>query len=140
VDNTAEKLERWCQAARKATGVEATTADSEEAARKLIVAGVDILIVDLFLTEQSENFEQEEDSEGLRLVDFCRQTNPESRIIAITSKLGGAHGIGATALEKGADDFISTAWQSVYADALLENRVKIFRELFRRRYEPRAVS
>lgn len=130
VDNTPEQLDDWCRVVERVTGVRPRTAQSPEAAREALESGpVHVLVVDLFLTPQSEKLAELDESEGLRLITACREQYPRSRIVAITSRLGETAKAGAAVLLAGADDFISTAWPRVYAESLLEQKLRIFRAL-----------
>ena len=130
VDNQPEQLDEWCKIVERVTGSCPRRADSWEAATKAVrSAPVDVLVVDLFLTAESERRHELEFSEGLRLIAECKALYPHSRVVAITSKLGETAKGGAAALREGADDFISTAWPRVYAVCLLEQKLRIFREL-----------
>ncbi len=132
VDNTPSKMTSWRQAVLKAGGFSPMPATSVEEAHELLrSARVDLLVVDLFLSDSSEDSECPEDAEGLELIAECRARYPRSRIIAITSKLGGSAEIGALALQKGADDFLSSAWTRIYFDALLEQKLRIYLRLLR---------
>lgn len=128
VDNNPEQLDKWCKVVERVGGSSPQIARSlEEATNAVESASFDILVIDLFLTRESEESPDLQQSEGLRLISACREKYPESRIIAITSRLGSAEA-GAAALLAGANDFISTQWP-LDASALLEQKLRIFREL-----------
>jgi CheY-like chemotaxis protein len=132
VDNRRDHLEEWCHALRAIPDCQIRTAESrEEAVRQLQNEAFDLLVTDLFLTLDSESRERIDDAEGLELIEYCRHTYPDSRIIAITSLVGNGEA-GAEAMIRGADDFISSEWVDVYAKALLEQKAKIFRSLLLR--------
>lgn len=140
VDNTSDKRASWCQAVVKAAGFRPTEAASAEEARRILGSTcVDVLVVDLFLSTWSEGTEKAEDSEGLELIRECRELYPDSRIIAITSRLGGSAEIGALALDAGADDFMSSAWSHIYIDALLEQKVRIYLRQLRNKRQLSAI-
>ena len=130
VDNQAEQLDVWCKLVERVTGSRPRTADSWEAAiQAMRSAPVDVLVVDLFLTVESERRGELDESEGLRLIAECRRQYPDCRIVAITSKLGDTARGGAAALREGADDFVSTAWPHVHPSSLLEQKLRILFEL-----------
>lgn len=130
VDNTPEQLDDWSKVVQRVTGLRPRTAKSPEAATEALESGpVDVLVVDLFLTRESERLAELDQSEGLRLIATCKKRYPRSRIVAITSRLGETAKAGAAVLRAGGDDFISTAWPRVYAESLLEQKLRIFRAL-----------
>jgi CheY-like chemotaxis protein len=129
VDNTPEQLDKWCEVVGRVMVSPPETASSfQEAMSAIESATFDVLVIDLFLTPESEESPDLDRSEGLRLIKACREKFPESRIMAITSRIGSAEA-GAAALLAGANDFISTQWPKVYHIALLQQKLSIFRQL-----------
>ena len=132
VDDTPEHLNEWCAAVEGIPGCSIRRAGSlAQAERELDEKPVDLLITDLFLSRESEGRERLEEAEGLGLIERFRFACPNSRIIAISSRVGDGDA-GAEAMDRGADDFISSQWLDVYAKALLEQKAKVFRSLLLR--------
>ena len=97
---------------------------------------IDILVTDLFLTAESERTENVKDAEGLRLIERCRERFPRSRIVAITGRSGVGTELGGSALQAGADDFISAQWRYIDLVKLLEHKLRIFDWVLRHTTEP----
>ncbi len=130
VDNRPESLNQWSSAGHKAGGFTLIQISSyEDALYALNNHDVDVLVTDLFLTEDSEESEKPSGAEGLRLIERCRTLHPRSRIVAITGILRDATEIGAIALDAGADDFISVRWRGIDCVALLEHKLRIYLKL-----------
>jgi CheY-like chemotaxis protein len=137
VDNDPRKRSKWRDAAERAAGFQIVETESYAAALEAVEANdVDIMMTDLFLTLESEQTENIDEADGLRLIEHCRQRFPRSKILAITGKSGVGTEIGARALEAGADDFISANWQYIDAAKLLEHKLRIFHRVLCHTTEP----
>lgn len=127
VDNSTEKLRGWTAKFRSVAGFEPLTALTFREAELILHAqSIDILVVDLCLSEESEASDNLAHAEGLQLIELCRERNKKSRIIAITSIIGETPEAGAESLLRGADDFISNQWQGLMAGPLLKKKLEIF--------------
>jgi CheY-like chemotaxis protein len=132
VDNHDHELTRWSSVGERLGSYALLRAQSfEDALDALNNHVIDVLVTDLFLTEESERSLDPSRAEGLGLIERCRALYPWSRIVAITGILEVATDAGAIALEAGADDFISSGWKKINADALLEHKLGIYLKLLR---------
>jgi ActR/RegA family two-component response regulator len=139
VDNNPVDLDRWCTAAARAGGWEVYARDSFSAGLEFVQSrSVDVLVTDLYLTDDSERRSEEptaEDeapfSEGLELIAQCRAIHPRSRIVAVTGKGGIGTDLGASATMAGADDFISKYWKRIDAAGLLEMKLRVYLKVLR---------
>ena len=137
VDNNPRKRSKWRDAAERAAGFRIIEADSYATALEALESDdIDIMMTDLFLTVESEQTENIDEADGLRLIEHCRQRYPRSKIVAITGKSGVGTEIGARALEAGADDFISANWLFLDPEKLLEQKLRIFDRVLCRNSEP----
>jgi ActR/RegA family two-component response regulator len=130
VDNNRDQLKRWRAAAEQAGGYSILTATNyEDAVDTLHNNLIDVLVADLFLTDEAEMRERFQEAQGLNLIQSCRDRYPRSVIIAITGFGGLGTSIGTAAYSAGATDFISRAWKYIDIDVLLTQKLQIFHKL-----------
>jgi DNA-binding response OmpR family regulator len=120
VDDDPRQLEILKQIAYRAGFDNVIGATSRRESDKLLEQGVkfQLAVIDLVLTELPEKL-------GLDLIAQLRATQPDCKIIALTARAGTS--IGVEAILAGADDFVSTKWESVNWRILLEERLKLWR-------------
>lgn len=121
VDDDSTRLQRLKRIAAKAGFLDTESCGSLSEALDLIRKWDFLMaVIDIVLTDPPEKL-------GLELIRMLKQVQPSCKVLALTSY--GGTDLGIEALENGADDFISTMWESISWTELLEIRLKMWRGL-----------
>ncbi len=126
VDDDEFQFEEITRAAGESGIHDVRWADSEAEAYRLIESEEFLLaVVDIMLSRPAEL------CEGLRIIERIRSSQPNCRIIALTTR--GRNDVGIQALRAGADDFVCGEWSYINWSELLRQRLDLWRGVVRSR-------